>query len=113
MSSWWSSLVSVVTFLFGADYEEENLIVCDATPGLGSFETERYMGRWFSIWQSKDLPFHAESDRCITGEYLNFSNGNEFDVVNSFENDAFEGRYSGNRKAKCYEQDPLGQCQLT
>ena len=66
------------------------------------------MGKWFPIWTAKDMPFQAASDRCITGEYSNFRNGNEFDVYNSYENDSFKGRSGLSGRAKCYEQDPNG-----
>ena len=112
MSSWWSGILTVINYIFGSNYEQD-LIVCDTVPGLASFEAERYMGRWFSIWHAKDIPFQSEDDLCITGTYSNLRNGNEFDVFNGVENENFDGRSGLSGTAKCYEQDPPGQCQIT
>ena len=111
MTSWFPRLYAIVNYIFGTHYEED-LIVCDEVPGLGSFESERYMGRWFSIWHAKDMPFQSDDDRCVTALYSNLD-GIGFDVYNSYENDSFRGRSGINGTGKCFEQDPNGQCHVS
>ena len=50
---------------------------------MATFEAEKYLGRWYSIYHAKDMPFQSVNDKCITAYYSDLK-GNEFNVYNSF-----------------------------
>ena len=64
---WWTIVTGVlwlgwvVTYIFAGGY-------CDRPDLVENFSSEKYLGRWYEIYRSKNVPF--EEDDCATATYI-------------------------------------------
>ena len=59
-------------------------VVCDSVTGLDEdFEAERYMGKWYEIYHSKNQVYQSDSWKCVTADYTDLTDEGTYKVYNS------------------------------
>ena len=86
-------------------------IICDNVPPLPmGFQAERYMGKWYKIYHTKNQRLLDDSWACSTAEYSDLDSKGNFKVNNSSKKANGGPRIGLEGKASCPADSAPGQC---
>ena len=92
-------------------FKSSKKIICDNVPPLPmGFQAERYMGKWYQLYHSKNQRYQDDSWACTTAEYSGLDSKGNFQVHNTSKAAKGGIRFGLKGKAKCPADSAPGHC---